>query len=79
MNSRNRMTGRQVYQRIVLLLGVAAALPLLPTGMFAGFALTVLVGVWLFRAGAVVNKGFLWAILAIVALENLVFIIGFLR
>lgn len=65
--------------RILMLLILAAALPLLPTGMFAGLALAVVIAIWLFAARTAFHSPILWVPTAIVASENLAFIIGYLR
>lgn len=70
---------RHTHGRIRLLLILAAALPLLPVGMFAGLALAIVIAVWLFRVRQVLHSPTLWALTAIVAIENLVFIAGVLR
>ncbi len=73
------LSSRRTYTSILVLLGVAAALPLLPTGMFAGLALALMVAVWLLRAGTRVrNHVVLWVLTALVLLENAAFAIGFI-
>ena len=77
----NQAQSRQrAYTTILMLLAVAAALPLLGVGVFAGAMLALMVMVWLVRAGdAVRNRLILWAIVGLVLIENIVFMIGFLR
>lgn len=74
-----RNAEHQARNCILWLLILAAALPLLPTGMFAGLALALVIAVWLFRAREVIDSLALWVLTAIVASENLVFIAGVLR
>ncbi len=78
----NQAPSRQnVYRTILVLLAVAAALPLLGVGVFAGAVLALMVLVWLVRAGddAVRNRLILLAIAGLVLIENIVFMIGFFR
>jgi len=71
---------QNVYRTILILLAVAAFLPLLGVGVFAGATLATMVLVWLIRAGDVVrNRLILWALTGLVLVENIVFMIGYLR
>lgn len=70
---------RHARNRILWLLILAAALPLLPSGMFAGLVLAIVIAVWLFRVREAFHSPILWVLTAIVASENLVFIVGFPR
>lgn len=67
------------YRSILLLLGVAAALPLLGAGVFAGTVLALMVAGWLVLAKDVPRPTVLWALTLLVLAENIVFLIGFLR
>lgn len=69
---------QRARRRIVWLLILAAALPLLPGGMLAGLALAIAIAVWLFRAPKEFPTLTLWMLTALVALENLVFLAGYL-
>lgn len=66
-------------KRILALLILAAALPVLPAGMFAGLALAVVIAVWLYATRMALNAPILCVLTAIVVSENLVFIAGALR
>lgn len=67
------------YRSILLMLGIAAALPLLPAGFFAGAALALMVAGWLVLAKDVPRPTVLWALTLFVLVENIIFLIGFLR
>lgn len=65
---------------VMLLLLVAAALPLTGAGVFAGALLALLVALRLVQVGDRVERWLVWFALAILVLcENLVFIYGFLQ
>lgn len=69
---------QSAYKTILILLAVAAFLPLLGVGMFAGATLAFMVLVWLVRAGdSVKNRLILWSLAGLVLIENIAFMIGF--
>lgn len=66
-------------KRIQWLLILAAALPLLTSGMFAGLALGLVIAVWLFRVRESFHAPILWVLTTLVVIETLVFSVSFLR
>lgn len=69
---------QSISRSILVLLAVAAFLPLLGVGMFAGATLAFMVLIWLVRAGdSVKNRLTLWFLTALVLVENIAFMIGF--
>lgn len=67
------------YKTLILLLGVAAILPLFEPAMIAGLALSLMVAGWLVVARSrPANYMVLWLLAGVVILENLFFTIAFL-
>jgi hypothetical protein len=65
--------------RFYWMLMLAAALPLLPGGMFAGFVLALMVGYVLLSQGNVKRLVVPWMLLGLVLTENLVFLVASFR
>lgn len=66
---------QQARNRILWLLVLAAALPLLPSGMFAGRAFAIVI--WLLCVREAFYSPTLWMLTIIVAIENLAFSLGY--
>lgn len=82
MNSTSRQDQssipRSSNNTLFWMLTLAAALPLLPTGMFAGIVLALMIGYVLLVRGHVRQNVVLWILTGLVLIENLAFAIGYL-